>query len=218
MTMPTTTSNASDPWEMTLIHRLIRGGFEQAKDAVLSSGSGERVDALAEYIGFHLDGLHAHHSTEDELLWPSLRERAGMSDALIGRMEAQHGALHEAVDATWRELAGWRVTPNAATSEALATALETVSDRLAEHLVEEERDVVPLIAQHVTQAEWDHLGKVAFAKFKPQQRFTAMGELLRTANPTEAAQMMAGLPAPVRVIWRLVGRRKYDRFIAQVQG
>jgi len=122
------------------------------------------------------------------------------------------------VDATWRELAGWRVTPNAATSEALATALETVSDRLAEHLVEEERDVVPLIAQHVTQAEWDHLGKVAFAKFKPQQRFTAMGELLRTANPTEAAQMMAGLPAPVRVIWRLVGRRKYDRFIAQVQG
>jgi len=86
MTMPTTTSNASDPWEMALIHRLIRGGFEQAKDAVLSSGSGERVDALAEYIGFHLDGLHAHHSTEDELLWPSLRERAGVSDALIGRM------------------------------------------------------------------------------------------------------------------------------------
>ena len=76
MTMPTTTSNASDPWEMALIHRLIRGGFEQSKDAVLAPGSAERVETVVDYIGFHLDGLHAHHSTEDELLWPSLRERA----------------------------------------------------------------------------------------------------------------------------------------------
>lgn len=218
MTMPTTTSNASDPWEMALIHRLIRGGFEQAKDAVLAPGSAERVETVVDYIVFHLDGLHAHHSTEDELLWPSLRERAGMSDALIGRMEEQHGALHDAVDMTRRELAAWQATANEATSTALATALESVSDRLGEHLVEEERDVVPLIARHVTQAEWDHLGKVAFGKFKPQQRFTAMGELLRTANPTEAARMMAGLPTPVKVIWRLIGRRKYERFFARVRG
>ena len=78
--------------------------------------------------------------------------------------------------------------------------------------------MVPLIARHVTQAEWDRLGKVAFDKFTPKQRFTALGEMLRTANPAEAAQMMAGLPAPVKVIWRLAGRRRYDRFIARVHG
>lgn len=218
MTMPISTSNASDPWEMALIHRLIRRGFEQAAQAVLSPGSDTRVDAVAEYIAFHLDGLHAHHSTEDELLWPSLRERAGMSSALIGRMEGQHGALHDALDSTRQKLAAWRARPTDSSSRALASALEIVLDRLGEHLAEEERDVVPLISAHVTQAEWDHLGKTAFEKFTPQQRFTAMGELLGTATPTEAARMMAGLPAPIRVIWRLVGRRKYERFITRVQG
>ena len=69
--------------------------------------------------------------------------------------------------------------------------------------------MVPLIATHITQDEWDHLGKVAFSKFKPNQRFTAMGELLETADPGEAARMLAGLPAPVKLIWRLIGRRRY---------
>ena len=173
---------------------------------------------MAEYVGFHLDGLEAHHSSEDELVWPVLYERAGMSGALIRRMEEQHGGLHDALDTTRRELAAWEAAPTPERSEALATALGTVSDRLTEHLTEEERDVVPLIAAHITQAEWDHLGKVAFSKFTPKQRFIAMGEMLGAASPTEAARMLAGLPAPIKVIWRLVGRRHYQRFIAEVRG
>ena len=72
---------------------------------------------------------------------------------------------------------------------------------------------MPLIAVHITQAEWDHVGKVAFSKFTPKQRFTAMGEMLAAASPTEAARMLAGLPAPVKLIWRLFGRRRYERLI-----
>jgi hypothetical protein len=70
----------------------------------------------------------------------------------------------------------------------------------------------------VSQAEWDDLGKVAFSKFTPQQRFVAMGEMLEAANATEAARMLAGLPAPIKVVWRLVGRRRYARFLAEVRG
>lgn len=125
-------------------------------------------------MGFHLDGLEAHHSTEDELVWPALYERASLSNALIRRMEEQHAGLHDAIDTTRRELVAWEATPTAEGSEALATALSTLVDRLAEHLLEEERDIVPLIAAHITQAEWDHLGKVGFSKFTPRQRFTAM--------------------------------------------
>jgi hemerythrin-like domain-containing protein len=218
MTAPTTTSNASDPWEMALIHRLIRRGFERARKVVLAPGATARAGAVAEYVGFHLDGLQAHHSSEDELVWPALYERASLSDALIRRMEEQHAGLHDAIETTRRELVAWEATPTASGSEALATALSTVVDRLAEHLAEEERDIVPLIAAHITQAEWDHLGKVAFSKFTPKQRFTAMGEMLAAAHPTEAARMLAGLPAPSKVFWRLLGRRKYERFIAKVHG
>ncbi len=218
MTAPINTSQASDPWEMALIHSLIRRGFEQAREAVLAPGAPARVDAVAEYVGFHLDGLEAHHSSEDELLWPVLSERATMSGALVRRMEEQHAGLHDALEKTRRELAAWETAPTPERSGALAAALGSVVDRLTQHLTEEERDVVPLIAAHITQAEWDHLGKVAFSKFTPKQRFMAMGELLAAASPAEADRMLAGLPAPIKVIWRLVGRRRYLRFMATVRG
>lgn len=218
MSTPAATTTASDPWEMALVHRLIRRGFEQAREFVLAEDAPGRAVSIAKYLDFHLDGLHAHHSTEDELIWPVLRERASIPDALISRMEQQHAGLHDAIEVARRELAAWTASPTADSAEPLGAALGSVVDRLTEHLAEEERDIVPLIAAHVTQAEWDNLGQVAFSKFTPQQRFTAMGELLATADATEAAAMMAGVPAPVRVIWRLFGQRKYDRFMADVRG
>ena len=173
---------------------------------------------MADYVEFHLDGLQAHHSTEDEFIWPALHERASLSDALIRRMEEQHVGVHDAIETTRRELQAWVATPTEAGSQSLATALDTVVNRLTEHLAEEERDVVPLIAMHITQAEWDHAGKVAFSKFTPKQRFTAMGEMLEAASSTEAARMLAGLPAPIKLIWRLVGRRRYERSITMASG
>ena len=88
---------------------------------------------MAEYVRFHLDGLHAHHSTEDELIWPVLHERATLSDALISRMEEQHAGVHDALEthgASWRHGAPHR--PRAG-RESLATALDTVVDRLPTH-------------------------------------------------------------------------------------
>lgn len=218
MSSPTTAPLASDPWEMALIHRLIMRGFERAKEFVLAPGSATRAIAVADYVEFHLDGLQAHHSTEDEWIWPALHERASLSDALITRMEEQHAGVHDAIETTRRELQAWAATPTDAGSRSLAAALDTVVDRLTEHLTEEERDVVPLIATHITQAEWDHGGKVAFGKFTPRQRFTAMGEMLEVADSTEAARMLAGIPAPVKLIWRLAGRRRYERSIAMARG
>ena len=46
----------------------------------------------------------------------------------------------------------------------------------------------------------------------------AMGEMLAAASPAEAERMLAGLPAPIKLIWRLVGRRKYERSITMARG
>jgi hypothetical protein len=210
----------ADPWEMALIHRLIRRGSQQSQSWVLGvpDRSPERANAVAEYVAFHLDGLHAHHSTEDELIWPALHARAEMSSGLIDRMEEQHAGLHDALETTRARLESWSAAPSDENAEVLAATLGATDERLAEHLAEEERDVVPLIAAHITQAEWDDLGKVAFGKFTPRQRLIATGELFETAEAAEAARMMAGLPAPIRVMWRLVGRRQYRRFIERVRG
>jgi len=183
-----------------------------------SRAAADRAAAVAEYVEFHLDGLHAHHSSEDELIWPALRERASLSGELITRMEDQHARVHAAIDCARELLPPWAAAPAAESSAALASAVATIGGRLAEHLAEEERDIVPVIATHITQAEWEHLGKVSFSKFKPRQRFTAMGEMLEAASPEEAARMRAGLPPPIRIIWRLFAQRKYQRFMAAVRG
>ena len=90
--------------------------------------------------------------------------------------------------------------------------------RLEEHLNEEERDVVPLIAAHLTEAEWAQVWKKSFDKFTPPQRFTAMGQMLEVATPAEAVAMMEILPPPVKVLWSLIGKRRYRRYIEPVRG
>ena len=39
MTTSSKAVTASDPWEMALIHRVIRRGFEQAREHVLAAGA-----------------------------------------------------------------------------------------------------------------------------------------------------------------------------------
>ena len=219
-TAPPAPHGLADPWEMALIHRILRHGFDEAKQLVENTppDAHERARAIGGYIGFTLDGLHNHHSTEDELLWPALQERARPSQTLIARMEKQHAAVDAGVQEVRRQLEPWTRIPSVEASSALSGALDSVITALAEHLAEEERDVVPLIGQHVTQQEWETLGKRAFDKFAPSQRFTAMGQMLEVATPEEAAKMLAGMPAPIKIIWRLVGKREYDRYLETVRG
>ena len=211
-----TATRAADPWAMALIHRIIGLGLEEVSRLVseVDPGDRSRAGAVAEHLDFTLDGLHNHHTSEDEMLWPLLMERAKPSQALVERMEAQHDVVGEAISQV-RALAGpWAAAPDASSSAALEEALRKLITPLSEHLAEEERGIVPLIAIHVTEQEWELLGKTAFDKFRPAQRFTAMGQMLEVATPDEAAKMLADLPAPVRLVWRLVGRRRYARYVA----
>jgi iron-sulfur cluster repair protein YtfE (RIC family) len=201
---------------MALIHRIIGQGLEEVSRLVteVEPGDRSRSAAVAEHLGFTLDGLHNHHTSEDEMLWPLLLERARPSQALVERMEAQHEVVGAAISRV-RALSGpWAADPARQRSAELEEALRELITPLSEHLAEEERDIVPLIARHVTQQEWERLGKAAFDKFRPAQRFTALGQMLEVATPEEAAKMLADLPAPIRLVWRLVGRRRYDRYVA----
>jgi hypothetical protein len=112
----------------------------------------------------------------------------------------------------------WRAAPSPDAASELSTAITSMLGQLTTHLDEEERDVVPLIAEHISVAEWDQMGKAAFDKFTPAERFTAMGQLLEVASPAEAAAMLGPLPAPIKLLWRLVGKRRYRRYAETLRG
>jgi iron-sulfur cluster repair protein YtfE (RIC family) len=214
-----TTAGHPALWSMALIHRIFRSSFDELARLVTEVPASDvaRASAVADHLGFTLDGLIAHHTTEDDLVWPMLLERARPSAALVERMEEQHHGLHTGIEEVRRLTDAWRVDPRDVASE-LSTAITGMFVQLTTHLDEEERDVVPLIAEHLSLAEWDHVGKTAFDKFTPAQRFTAMGQLLEVASPAEAAAMLAPLPPPIKLLWRLVGRRRYRQYTMAFRG
>lgn len=206
--------------EMPLIHRIFRRQFAEVRALVetVPAGDTTRVGAVADHLGFLLDGLHMHHTTEDDLVWPKLLDRVGLDAPLVARMEEQHQQIDASVADVRAAMSAWRSDPAPATASALADRIGEFLVVLERHLDEEERVVVPLIDRYLSEAEWREVGQRGFEKFTPAQRWIATGQLIEVATPEEAAMMFAELPPPVKVLWRLVGKRKYRRYITSVRG
>ncbi|MFI7544591.1 hemerythrin domain-containing protein [Actinoplanes sp. NPDC049599] len=149
---------------------------------------------------------------EDELLWPLLLDRVGLRADLVHRMEAQHerlaGLLTRIDDLTAR----WRARAAADVRDDLADVLATASGALDEHLADEERELLPLVSEFITPAEWNALnarGREAIPKNKLALVF--VGAILEEASPRETTMFLAQLPAPARLLWRMLGPRTYAR-------
>ena len=206
--------------EMPIIHRIFRRQFAEMRTLVQEGRDlgTTRVGAIAGHLGFLLDGLHMHHTTEDDLIWPKLLERAGLDAPRVERMEEQHHQIDASVAEVRGAMSAWVSDPTPATSSALADRLGEFLAVLEAHLDEEEEVVVPLIDLHLTEAEWQEVGERGFEKFTPAQRWIATGQMVEVATPEEVAMMFATLPPPVKVLWHLVGKRKYRRYITPVRG
>lgn len=205
--------------EMPVIHRIFRRQFAEVRALVpeVPAGDVTRVTAVADHLTFLLDGLHMHHTTEDDLIWPKLLDRARLDAPLVERMEEQHQHIDASVGEVRVALAAWRSDPTSPTAVALADRLGEFLVVLVGHLDEEEQVVVPLIDRELTESEWQEVGKRGFEKFTPAQRWIATGLLVEVATPEEVAMMFDTMPPPVKVLWRLVGRRKYRRYITPVR-
>ncbi|WP_020389369.1 nitroreductase/quinone reductase family protein [Kribbella catacumbae] len=204
--------------EMAVIHRIFRQGFPQIAGLVRRTppAATARAEVIAAHLDFLLNGLHNHHTGEDENIWPRLLERAAPQAELIDRMEKQHEAVAERSSKVRTTLAAWRVAP--VNGEELATALDEFTQALVEHLDDEEANVVPLLRAHIEVDEWRRFGEVTFEKFTDEEKLIATGSLEDVATPEEAAWFTGELPLPIKLMWRLLGRRRYRRYIARVRG
>jgi hypothetical protein len=102
----------------------------------------------------------------------------------------------------------------------VSRATSAVAHRAAllEHLDDEEEHILPLIAEHLTVAEWARLGE-RFAEEVPRSKMLFfLGMILEDADPAERQAMMAYLPAPARFLWRTVGQRQYRRKVSKIRG
>jgi len=197
---------------MAEIHRLFRAGFGEGR--ALIDGVAEGDVAHAEVVGDHLDmlsvGLHAHHEGEDTLLWGPLEQRAPSCAAHVERMKAQHAELLVHLTALDAALPAWRGSGRAADAAGVTSALDGINAALAAHLPDEESNIVPVMETVITQKEVDALSDHGRRATPKGKMFVQLGAILAAQPDGGDEWERKRLPPPVRLIWRWVGKPRYE--------
>jgi len=151
--------------------------------------------------------LHFHHTGEDRHIWPRLGERLAHSESAMSTlqaMEEEHARvdpLLDAVDAAFADPVGDR----------LASTVDELVTTLHGHLAHEERDALPLIGTALTAAEWRAVG----LRLGRENGLSGGAEFfawtLDGATNDQAAAVLAGLPAPLRLMYRVAWRPRYAK-------
>lgn len=210
--------------EMVVVHRVFRRESALLPRLVRAVPDGDtaRAALVRGALGDYTMGLHHHHHAEDELIWPLLRARAARDEALVDRMTEQHEAIDRTLAAVAEWTPVWERSADRISGEELALALEAHRTALLVHLDEEETSLLPLVAEHLTVAEWDLVGERGLEGLPKNKRLLALGAILEEATPEESAFFLGKAPLVGRLLWRAVGRRQYaayrDRMRAPLAG
>jgi hemerythrin-like domain-containing protein len=208
--------------DMFVIHRLLRRVFTDAPVLVRGVAEGDvtRAVIVADHVAQIADGLHAHHHTEDDLLWDKLESRSPGCALHVGQMRAQHAEAAALIADLRAVLPSWRAGASTTDRERVAAVLDDLHATLVRHLGQEEDQILPIAQVSMSQAEWDVLGEHGRASVPRDRQFIQLGMMLDAFDdPTERqAWMRANLPVPARVLFSLVGRRQFEAYRAKVYG
>ena len=185
--------------QMVVIHRVFRREFGLLPALIrgVAADDLERAKAVADHAAGLLRFVHIHHSGEDEFLWPVLLERVEVETDLIRRMEDQHVHVAALIPRAQELLPSWAAQPSTERGEEVATTFEQIAAALDEHLGEEEKQILPLVEEHLTVEEWSRLGQHATASLSPPDLMASLAAILEEADDDERAMFTAVLPPPV---------------------
>jgi len=213
----------SDPFQMVMIHRGFRTEFSNIANLVRSvePGDAKRRKTVGNYLENMILVLHHHHAAEDEMLISALSARVPDSDVPLDAAGRDHADIERIFERATALRLSWQRAGDAGEAEDLGRVLDELSDVAAEHFDREEREVVPLIGEHLTQAEWQAFIDRGGAYVKPANVWFALafaGLVLRDATPAERARFSASLPFPLRMVMKTVGGPAYTSYQKRLYG
>jgi iron-sulfur cluster repair protein YtfE (RIC family) len=159
--------------------------------------------------------LHLHHTAEDELIWPALRERLSTSQnalSVLAEMEAEHEQIDPLLAAADEAFARQPVDGPGG-GDQLAEVIDALASTLTGHLTHEERDGLPLIGAALTAAEWRRVGVRIARKNGLSSGSEMFAWMLDGAEPDRARATVGQLPPPVRLLYRAVWRPRFARTV-----
>lgn len=210
-----------DTSDMLFAHRLFRCELHNAPELIggVEAGDTKRSALIADHLGYIVAALHHHHTAEDELMWPRLRERASTSGIKVQQMEDDHAAIAELVEKVHTVRTPWRTSADRELGAQLIAATEDLSARVDTHLEDEEQNILPLISEHITADEWKGCVKRgAEGMPKNAMALVLLGLTLQNLTPDEQRHFLPGIPMAARILWKLLGQRTFDTYQAKIHG
>ncbi len=198
---------------MRRIHRVFLWAYGEAPALVRSAGPGDT--ARAAYVGEVLGNfdkiLHIHHEGEDLLMYPQLAERAPACALHVEQMLEQHRQVALRLDDIEPLRLRWMGTADVTDRDTLADKYRKLSDLLNVHLRREVTEVMPAVDKVMTEKELVAAAEHGTGQFSKRFLVGYLGMVLATNPPGEREELFKEMPAPVRVAYRVVGRRMYRR-------
>jgi hemerythrin-like domain-containing protein len=194
---------------MLAAHEALQRDLTGLAHAAAGAGRGDPARRQSVQHGWEVfqRQLHIHHTAEDELVWPVLRERLAASDAARSVLEAM-AAEHQQIDPLLAAVDQAMRGPGG--DGTLGDTVDVLTMALHGHLAHEERDALPLIGTALTAAEWRRVGRrIGLRNLRRAPEMFAW--MLDGAEPGRARAAAGTLPPPARALYRAVWQPRFAR-------
>jgi len=141
---------------MGIVHDALRRDLQRAAAALSSRPpphDRQRV-AIAVHVRWLMDFLHAHHTGEDQGLWPMVRAHNPAASDMLDQMDADHTRIGPQIDRVAAAAATYQTDTSGAARDALATAVEVLRSVLDPHLQREEDEMMPIVSRSITDGQF----------------------------------------------------------------
>jgi len=206
--------------DMVLVHRVFRRelGLLPTLVQAVQPDDLARSALLAEHCRELTTALRHHHTAEADLLWLRLRDRQALPVAVEEQLLTWHRLHTELIGELDALMPLWRREPQPDLQAVISDILAELAAAVNGHLDAVEEHLLPAVDRHFTTGEWRSLGLRA-ARWIPLHRMAWMlGAMLEDATPAEQRNLLAKVPAPARMLYRMVGRDQYEREITALRG
>ena len=208
-----------------VLHQLVRRELRMLGElaAWADPADAAHTVALTRHADLVARVLLHHHSVERDLLWPALLRAVPDGRRAHVRTEVDEQTARSArVDAALRDLGTvarqWAVAGTACARDAFSLACLDVADAVDAHVAEEEARLLPLLTEHLADAEWCAIARAAHCPLTAREQLLVLGMALEDLGPTNRARLLAGLSPGARLAWRLRGRADYRAAVVSLRG
>ncbi len=170
--LPGQAAAPAGPADMTMmyvLHHAFRRDLHDFRAVAARIGDNDQIGwrRVRERWTLFTAELHAHHTKEDEILWPLLAERARGADdveslRVLAEMEAEHDVLDPLLTSCDAGFSALVQHPDADVLEDLLADLAELQEVLDSHLGHEESAAVPILQRYVPGDEWDVIEREKF--------------------------------------------------------